>query len=245
MLEWDTRFFGFPVADLRVQDGESADLTRAMDEAGAIGATLLVYRVPHGMSIDCPDSGVLADTQHTYEMPFERYVPDWLLGDAKPERYEGDCMEPVLAHLSELAGAQSRFFHDRKFPRAAAQALYHKWIHNIVSREFSNRILVLVERDENGAICAMGASYIDANGHGVPSLMATLPGQGTRGFGRAYFNQMMIWFQDEGVRMARIKTQERCKMACNLYKRAGWDLTSREDIYHIWLDEPKTKESYF
>tara|TARA_R110002096_G_scaffold263472_2_gene457013 strand:- start:1121 stop:1870 length:750 start_codon:yes stop_codon:yes gene_type:complete len=242
LLDWDSRFFGFPVAEHRL-DGPGT-LAPSLAKARGLGATLLVVKTPHGTALETDADAFLADTQITFGMPSDRPVPDWRIGPVKLERYEARALEDDMARLGVMSGAQSRFFHDPVFPDAAARALYVRWIDRIVSQDFSDRTLVLVERTPAGDICAMGASYIDADGLGVPALMAVKPRGATPGFGRAYFSAMMRWFKDQGVHEAHIKTQTRSHSACNLYDRAGWERVRTDDIYHIWLADPVVKPSY-
>jgi len=238
-LDWDSDFFGFEIAEAVFDRAQPSDVNAAVATAREEGTTLLVCRMPAGALDRASRPGVLADTRHIYVMPPARPIPDWP-DDGLPEiePYEARAMTPDLAHLAIQSGRQSRFFQDPDFPRSAARALYTRWMERIVTREISERALVLVARNEDGRCTAMGATYIGAEGHGHPSLMAALPGRAARGFGRAYFRSMMSWFREHGVTEARIRTQARARAACNLYERAGWVLEKREDIVHVWLDRP-------
>ncbi|MEE2565164.1 hypothetical protein [Hyphobacterium marinum] len=238
-LDWDSDFFGFEVAESVFDHAQPTDVEAAVATAREQGAALLVCRMPAGAVDPASLPGVLADTRHIYAMPPTRPVPDWPV-DGLPglEPYAARVMAPDLARLAVQSGRQSRFFRDPDFPRPAARALYTRWMERIVTRELSERVLVLVARGGDGCCTAMGATYLGTDGHGQPSLMAALPGRANSGFGRAYFRAMMMWFHDEGVTEARIRTQARAGAACNLYERAGWVLERREDIVHVWLDRP-------
>lgn len=238
-LDWDSDFFGFDIAESVFEQPRPRDVDAAVEAAREQGAALLVCRMPAGALDPTCLPGVLADTRHIYTMPTDGPVPDWPV-DRLPELepYQARVLTPELTRLAIESGHESRFFRDPDFPRPAAVALYTRWLERIVTRELSDRILVLVARSSDGRCAAMGATYLSADGRGHPSLMAALPDRATRGFGRAYFRAMMVWFREQGVTGARIRTQARARAACNLYERAGWVLERREDIVHVWLNTP-------
>lgn len=233
-LDWDSDFFGFGVSEAVLDAPAPGGVTELVEAARAQDAALLVIRAPAGALEPRQIPGLLADTRHIYAMPPHRPVPDWPGNLPELEQYDATMLTPDLACIAVESGRQSRFFRDPDFPRASAEALYVRWLERIVTRDLSGRVLLLVDRDRDGAIAAMGATYIDDEGRGVPSLMAALPGRAASGFGRAYFRAMMLWLRAEGVTEARIRTQARARAACNLYERAGWVVERREDIFHVW-----------
>jgi len=244
-VEWDTDFFGFPVADISSPFQDGLDFEASICSAKALGTTLLVYRAHHKSALpDVEETVCLADSKITFIMPASVPLPDWTVKHVNVEAYESHSMTPALAKLAMLAGHKSRFFMDPMFPRPAAEAMYVLWMKRIVSRALGDRVHVLVERDAEDEICAFGATYIDSKGHAVPSLMAGFPDVYTPGFGRVYFSAMMNWFRAERISEARIKTQGRNHAAQKIYNSAGWTVGQHQDIYHVWLGEPLVKSSY-
>jgi GNAT superfamily N-acetyltransferase len=116
------------------------------------------------------------------------------------------------------------------------------WMRASLAKDMAD--VVFVTRDKEGEIAGIGAGRIDADGIGVPTLMAVDKKMTGQGLGRSFVLSCMSWLKQRGVKTARITTQSKNKLACNCYKRMGWQLVDRQDIHHIWLKPPTIKAQY-
>lgn len=242
-LAWDTEFFGFTVVETVSAQTDGRDLGDAIDAARQFDATLLVYTVPDGVRVAARDRVVHVDTRHTYVCDYSRVNAGPPAAASLIEFHDGRDPSPEFDRLGLMSGQHSRFFNDPLFPRPAAEALYIAWTRRALSRDFGDH--VLVARDTEGEIAAMYSGRIDAQGYGVPDLMAVEPHMRGRSLGSGFLQTSMQHYRDRGILKGRLRSQGRNTFARAIYERLGWTLAAREDVYHVWLGPPPVKERYF
>ena len=243
LRDWDSKFFGFNIAELYQTNFNDKELRNAVVSAKTQNVSLLVYDVSAHTKFSCEETVVLADRRHTYKFNLESSdLTQISSGPDVIEIYEGSESNDKLESLAVLAGKHSRFFSDPNFPKPAAIALYKAWMRASVKKEMAD--VVFIVRDNEGGIAGIGTGRIDSDGTGVPTLMAVGEHMVGKGLGRSFVLACMKWLKQSGVKTARITTQSENKLACNCYKRMGWELQERRDIFHIWLKSPTVKVAY-
>lgn len=240
---WDSGFFGFPVAHVESEAHDTKQFNKALTSAREMGVILLVYKAPFGTQISCDDPHVLADTRLTYRYSIGDMALRDLPSPSYPvEIYDGKTPLPVFDLLAEKWGTHSRFYVDEMFPKSAADAMYVHWVRRMVKREMAD--LFLVARDRHGDIGAISSARIDSTGLGAPLMMVADDRLVGLGLGRSFVLTIMQWLKENGVENAELVAQASNRLACNTYKKLGWQLKSKQDIFHIWLGSPVILDTY-
>lgn len=241
--DWDSQFFGFKVAEYTQTHFNDVTLKSAIVSAKSQKVCLLVYSAPAHTQFFCEEVAVLADRRHIFEFDLETSDLNTLAsGPDTIEIYDSSKSNDRLEALAVIAGGHSRFFTDPNFPEPAAIALYKMWMRASLTKDMAD--VVFITRDKNGEIAGVGAGRINPDGTGVPTLMAVDKYMAGQGLGRSFVLSCMNWLKQKGVKTARITTQSKNRLACNCYKRMGWQLVDRQDVFHIWLKPPTVKARY-
>src|SRR5690242_5745583 len=139
LLEWDTHFFGVRVARVAGHSLDDAAARRALSWCAAERVDCLYFLA----DIDSPETIAAAerhgfglkDLRRTYRRRLEPSLadgaPDLPPGvRIRPSRPDG---APALEAMAEGTYTGSRFYFDRRFPRALADELYRTWVRQSVA----------------------------------------------------------------------------------------------------------------
>ncbi len=234
-LEWDSRFFGIRVGELRAGQASTALLHEALDSASR-GFDLVHVRDanPEVMTSELlrVHRGEHVDTRAEFEcspVAAPRGGARVSCGRIRP--FERDEDPSDLVALAPQAAAHSRFRRDPRFPAEWVDRLYRVWIERSLSGSLADVVLV-VEVDDR----LVGFHTIRTDGEvgriGLLALEAAFRG---RGLGSALLSAGLGWMRDRGLARARVATQMD-NPVCRLYERSGYSLVGREEIYHFWPD---------
>ncbi|PHS41527.1 MAG: hypothetical protein COA91_01770 [Robiginitomaculum sp.] len=243
LLEWDTRFFGFKVAKLQVEQHNDQKLDHAINAAKNMGVSLLSYLCPVDSHPSVPENMELVERRNLYgfdigqmqisDIPTEPY-PLEIYTDTKP-----------TAQFDRLAvtwGKSSRFFKDPIFPRLAAEAMYVYWMRAMLKRDGEEHILIA--RDSEGEISGITSGRVNENRIGTPLMMVVEKSLFGLNVGPSFVIAHMRWLKQQRIKHAEIITHNSNRLACRIYEKLGWELQSQQDIYHIWLKPPTLKDNY-
>ena len=238
-LDWDTEFFG-----IRVGRVIGNTLTRArMKEIDAWSHRNEIRCLYFLAQCDDPETTFLAeeDNFHLVDM---RVTFDRQLFEPLPEMAEGLRMAqpadmPVLEEWARTGFTDSRFFHDRQFPRERAAALYAFWI----QRDFqspSSAVLVFAPEESrpSGYISIAINSIANVSQIG---LLGVGPEARGKGAGQTLLNGALAWAAARGAKQTIVVTQGRNIAAQRLYQRCGFMVRSIELWYHKWYPMQESK----
>ena len=74
-----------------------------------------------------------------------------------------------------------------------------------------------------------------SGGEGSIGLIAVDAGREGRGLGSALVRAAGQWASTRGCAAVQVVTQERNAAACSLYRKHGYRLIKREQVWHFWL----------
>jgi len=234
-LEWDSRFFGFPVARIRCAEQSPAELERELRSLERRGCRLLYWfggvgGAPRDTQLT-ELGGTILDRRLTYWRGLPALPGRSLAVETRVERFESRLPTPALEELALLTGRYSRFRTDPRIGRAKFEELYLRWIAASVSGEAADAVLVIRE----GGIEQGFAAVRCRDAVGEIGLLAVREAMRGRRLGSDLVDASLAYFESRGCRRTRIVTQEANSEARALFERFGYAVGEVERICHFWL----------
>jgi dTDP-4-amino-4,6-dideoxy-D-galactose acyltransferase len=235
LLEWDSAFFGFPVARVLPPRLDAARLAEILDELRRQGVRLAYWAADAGCARSRAAGeaagGLLADRKVTYRLD----LADAAEASEKPPAvlpFDAERPSGELEDLAIASGAYSRFKVDPRIPAGKFEDLFREWMRRSVSGALADAVLVI--REPDGRIAGM-VTALAREGLGEIGLLAVVPDFRGRGYGRALVEGAGAFCRKRGLDAVRVVTQEGNAPACRLYERAGYAVERRENVFHFWL----------
>ena len=227
LLEWDTAFFGFPIARVRgnTLSAESARQIEAWCADRSVRCVYLLCDAGDAATIRAAeDDGYRpADVRLTFRWETAAGFPE----SVAPARPAQPADIPALEAISRECYQETRFYNDPGFPREKVVALYETWIRRSVEGWAD---AVLVTEDRKGP-----AGYVTCHRDGwrigLVGVSARARGQGA---GRTLVGGALEWFRDAGAPEVFVPTQGANLAAQRLYRRCGFATRSVQLWFHKW-----------
>lgn len=232
-LDWDSTFFGLPVASL---DSGTMGLDEAVAGLRAGGFRLCYLQVDPGdlrldaAARDC--GGHLADRR----VELEADVPAASSGTRTS--WEVLSRDPPIADrqaLAELAlasGERSRFRTDPRIPSGDFERLYRVWIDNSIDGSIADAVLVARESGQVAGMITVAARA----GAGEIGLFAVDGRCRGRGLGRKLLQGALNWAADCGCVKLRVATQADNANALAAYCATGFAISRTVNVFHFWIE---------
>lgn len=232
ILEWDSAFFGCPVARLNERHVNAKSLAEVFEWCTAHRVRCLYYLAP---AEDVPS--LLAAQAAGMQFIDVRMT---LTRDLEPEQTwavaatispataaDRSALLALAPHLAQV----SRFSADPHFGTEAALRLYEAWLTKQAHAVLVARMLEDPERIGGAVMC-----NIAPDGAGVIDLLAvTLESRG-QGLALDLCHAALHWFADRGCSQVRVVTQGHNVASQRAYQRAGFVTQSVEIWFHKWFD---------
>jgi dTDP-4-amino-4,6-dideoxy-D-galactose acyltransferase len=232
IIDWDSEFFGFPVAQLLSPEASPGDVQKCLSEMKAAGIRL-VYSSGKldrkGIEELVKLGGKYVDQKTIYYTRLDEVVnPE---PDPRIVSYQGTQADQRLVQLSIDAGIYSRFNTDKQIGKEKFEELYRRWISQSVSRAIAKDVFVFTENETISGMITVG----EKNGSGNIGLVAVDTSKRGAGIGVALVNHAKSWFYRNGFKDATVVTQGFNIPACKLYEKCGFSVMSSEAYFHFWL----------
>ena len=230
ILEWDSSFFGFPVARVTAARMDGDELQSVIEWCARQRVRclyLLAAADDASTARAAEDRGFhLADVRVTLGWPAAPL-------DSAPADGIRPAREEDLDELAAIAGSShtdSRFYFDPGFPRDRCAALYETWIRTSYGG-FAQAVLVA----ERGGHAAGYITCHWEDGRGRIGLIAVAEQARGGGAGERLVRESQRLFCSQGVREVSVVTQGRNSASQRLYQRCGFRTKSMELWYHRWF----------
>lgn len=231
LLEWDTRFFGFPVARLEAKQLSPADLEACLAWARDHKVRCLYVlreQEDHASARTLEQHGSTAlDERSTYSIRLEP-------SSSGPSQGIRHAVPEDLARLMDTAASaytDSRFFMDPRFVRERCAALYRTWIERSMNGAAD---LVLVEGPVGSPRGSVTVKFHPD--HAQIGLISVVPEARGQGLAQALMRAAMDAALRNGHGRMEVVTQGRNAAARRLYESLGFQLGRVQCWHHIWLD---------
>jgi dTDP-4-amino-4,6-dideoxy-D-galactose acyltransferase len=240
ILDWDSDFFGFPVARVipdRLDHDRLSDCVAQMKQNGVRLAYWASDPSDHASQVSAErHDGFLADRKVTYSAEASRILVGMPpSGELTPtvEEYHAHEVSPELERLALRAGVFSRYKVDAKVPAGKFEELYKIWIRSSVQREIAEMVYVI---RHHGAIAGM-VTVGEKNGRANIGLIAVADVMRGKGAGQALVCASRDWGLGRGFAFAQVVTQADNVSACRFYEKSGYHADKVEYIYHFWIKQ--------
>lgn len=228
-LEWDSEFWGFPIARVATRrlDREHAEQAAAWcDREGIRCAYLLADADDIGTALAAESVGFRpVDTRLTLERSTDaRARTTDSTGSPASIRLATSSDDEGVADLARRAHTDTRFFFDTLFSRDKASELYATWVRRGLAED--SRRLLVAERD--GGI----AGYVLlADNPPKIDLIAVAESARSQGIGSSL---VAAAIRERPSAPLRVVTQARNLAALQLYQASGFRVVATEVWYHRW-----------
>jgi ribosomal protein S18 acetylase RimI-like enzyme len=126
----------------------------------------------------------------------------------------------------------TRFFHDRHFPRERSRELYARWI----EKSCHGAAAAVLVAERQGQLLGYLTMLQPAPGCGQIGLCGVAPTARGMGLGRALVAEAQRWFHGQGLMQATVVTQGRNLNATRLYERSGFITEHLQLWFHRWFE---------
>jgi dTDP-4-amino-4,6-dideoxy-D-galactose acyltransferase len=232
LLDWDTEFFGMPVARVTEPDLTPRQLAVVLGELKTSGVKLVYW--PASRECDAgvvrQFGGLLADRKTTFCMDLRGIS---LVPADGVEPFTPSMSVQQLEALAVQSSEHSRFTVDPRIPREKCEALFRVWIQRSLNQEVAEEVLVVREGDRVVGMVTLG----NKAGRGDIGLIAVDQQQRGKRHGERLVRAAQGWFAGNGYECGQVVTQGRNLAACGLFRKCGYAVEKVEYFYHFWLAE--------
>jgi dTDP-4-amino-4,6-dideoxy-D-galactose acyltransferase len=229
LLEWDSAFFGYPIARLYERRVDATLLAEAFDWCGARAARCLYYLAPADDFSSLLAAQVAGMQFIDVRLTLAREVASgrsWAVEEMISPASVAE--RAALVDLAPYLARASRFWADPRFGSENAVRMYEAWLR----REAG---VILVARNSAGPTGCITCN-VEPDGSGLVDLLVVAPGGRGRGLGLALCNAALRWFAEQGCHEASVVTQGHNVASQRVYQRAGFVTQNVEVWFHKWFD---------
>ncbi len=230
ILEWDSKFFGFTVAQME----PVADFLPGLDQyAHENNVTLVQCVCPlHKTDVieQLEESGFrFADLRMTYTLsvPYNGLSQQTVLSIADQADIDS------LKDIASRAFLDSRYYHP-KFDCQASSRLFQLWVEKAVHGTFDDICLKSIVDNQ---ICGFITLKFKAQNSTI-GLIGIEPSQEGKGHGRTLIQQAVCLCERNHISVLEAKTQGKNINAQNFYTGTGFKLTAMDMWFYKWYNDP-------
>ena len=236
LLEWDSNFFGFPVARILGPKISADALLKAVLDLKSRGIAL-IYWASHEIKPSptiAQLNGHLADIKTTFCLDLTdpntaaRIAVDSPGTNIVP--FDPTMSMSEAEALAVQSGEYSRFALDKKIPRDRYEDLYKTWIGRSLKNEIAEEVLVVRDAGKLVGLITLGQKL----DRGDIGLLAVDKYSRGSGIGTALVSAANSWFLKKKYKTAQVVTQGSNIPALRLYKKCGYRIETTEYVYHFW-----------
>jgi dTDP-4-amino-4,6-dideoxy-D-galactose acyltransferase len=229
-LDWDSAFFGYPVARV-VLDETGSEHFKAIADKILKDKIRLVYFFlsPSDLLLNRQISefgAVLRDQKTLFSK-----VPESQSGySSSIEVYPYAEPDKELLSLGLQAGIFSRFRLDGNFKNNEYERLYTRWVTDSLSGKISFQTIVAMVDNTVAGMVTLG----EKNGHADIGLVSVARAQAGKGIGYDMIRYADNTAYNRNFSRIEVVTQLQNHPACRLYEKCNFKLESVTNVYHFW-----------
>lgn len=237
ILEWDTDFFGFCIAQVRghTLTTETLEYTDAWCRESGVKCLYFLARADDPATTRlAEDNGFrLVDIRVTLEREPVR-LEDQEHRSVMVRHVRGQDLSALQA-IAENSYHESRFYFDPSFPTPLCDRLYKTWI-KVSFEGYADAVLV-AERDAT-PIGYVSCHLDEGSSRGKVGLLGVSDEMRGHGVGKSLVFAAIDWFKEQGAQRVLVVTQGRNVVGQRLYQRCGFLTGDVQLWYHKWYQIP-------
>lgn len=150
--------------------------------------------------------------------------------DCLIQDFTGSKSNEMIDNLAISSGEYSRFNLDNGFSSADFHNLYKTWIRNSLNRDIADKVYINADEKITGLI-----SIKITKGIGVIGLVSVSELAQGKGIGKCLVNVCNNFLFLNNIKKMEVATQAANLRAISFYKKNGFKIQTRANIYHFWL----------
>lgn len=229
-LDWDSAFFGYPVARVVLDETGSEHLKVIADKILRDKIRLVYFFLsPSDLLLNRQISefgAVLRDQKALFSK-----VPEPQSGYTNSlEVYPYAEPGKELLSLGLQAGIYSRFRLDGNFKNNEYERLYTRWVTDSLSGKISFQTIVAIVDNLVAGMVTLG----EKNGHADIGLVSVARAYAGKGIGYDMIRYADNTAYNKNFSRLDVVTQLQNHPACRLYEKCNFKLESVTNVYHFW-----------
>lgn len=224
VLDWDSKFFGFPVEKIVLGKSFSKRQFRLL--LAESSADVIYIYAPHDLKpeqeMEIAGSGAV---KYDIRTTFEKQIAS---GSMPSQIVKMAAAADELEQLAWAAGVDSRYNSDPRF-RPYFRPLYSEWLR----KAFVNPGTAALAAVKSGKIAGMVTVSL-TEAAGKIELLAVAPEFRGRGVGSRLLAAAEAFCLEHGKKSCSVVTQQKNIPACKLYSKNGYIIAGQEAVWHRW-----------
>lgn len=233
-LEWDSQFFGFPVAYVSCRNLSDSILFRINQFVKTHGINLAEYLC------NCHDNRSVTIAEKAgfhftdIRITFERklgFQDNLTLPDNLTFGLADTSHVSYLKEMSRQLYKDSRYYFDGNFQREKIDEFFAGWVEKAVLGTFDHECYCFFVEEEPIGYCTIRYNKKTSCSIGLFGLASNYQG---KGLGKLLLLHVFDEMTKKGLQRVQVVTQGRNYLAQRLYQQAGFLTKSTELWYHKW-----------
>ena len=234
-LEWDSNFWGFPVAYLSCRYLREAIVFRLEKFIKSENIKLIEYlcNCHDGQSVKIAENNGFnfVDIRLSFEKSLDRKT-EVSFSDGFTVSLAGARDIEILKNIADNIYKTSRYFFDENFDREKVNEFYRRWVEKAVLGQYDDECYCLYFKGKVVGFCTVKYHFLHT---ASINLVGISKDYQTRGLARSLLGFVFNKLIDKGVSKILVVTQGRNYPAQRLYQRAGFLTKATELWYHKWI----------
>ncbi|MDR1963051.1 MAG: GNAT family N-acetyltransferase [Planctomycetaceae bacterium] len=239
LIEWDSRFFGFPIGTVDIPSGYSQEsLEHSLQNARKRFRLICINLHENG-----PEKLVIQDVPspcYDRKIVFKKLIDNNIPPiDPHVRSYTSSFCSPMLERLAIQSGTMTRFKNDPELS-THYERLFLTWINYAVTKELADSIWTWYEEGQHIGLATIRCAkrvhpetgQIEREGR--IGLFAVDSKHRHRGIGTGLFDACDFWCSSLGIPSSTIVTQQDNDAMITLCKKIGFEIKREESVYHYW-----------
>jgi ribosomal protein S18 acetylase RimI-like enzyme len=238
-LSWDSKYWGFPIAEFRSGDFSRAKIRDFLESCRQNKVRCAFLFLPARESArHCAwmrkaganwiETRWLLSRSRlapAYKWPTHSWREGWIRAAKRTDL-------AALIALTRQLHQNTRFFKDPRFPRSKAMRLYSIWIRRDYQK---SHILVAVGSRRKAPLIGYVTCEILPEKIGRISLLGVREKYRGQGWGKRLTKAAVAWFRQRRCRLVQVITQGENRSAIGVYHASGFRMKQRDACFHAWF----------
>lgn len=237
-LEWDSKHFEMPVAEITAPNISDDELRQELTDARAAGYRLVYWQASPGRCIATSlldeFGGLFVNHRVTFHKVLTSADAGSMAGHFQIELLPRGPAPACLQELAVAAGHCSRFHVDHRLSSRKFRDLYQIWAERSALGELADRVWLAVDPADSDRAAGF-VTVSEADGTGQIGLIAVSDHLRGRGIASQLMSQAHAWLRDRNAREVSVVTQRENQTACRLYARCGYRAGEARPCFHFLL----------
>jgi dTDP-4-amino-4,6-dideoxy-D-galactose acyltransferase len=229
-LSWDSDFFKFNVSAVKIADHTDEVIEDLISNAISSDTKLLYAFTTNPILNDHlinKYNGRLVDKKVVFKKSLQSNN-----SNTAPEvvEYKSESVSPELKNLAFQSGEYSRFKIDNRLPPQTFERLYTIWIENSVTGKSADKVFIFKVNTEIAGFITLS---IKSN-YGEIGLIAVNNEFRGMQIGTKLIVHAENYVYKQGGKILKVATQLDNMLACNFYKKNGYEVDTITHVYHFF-----------